>query len=107
VAVFFENDHSDKVNFSKWLLRTKGIREMKSEQEQKSEISMIHNEQVRAGLLSYSIYTVHCHEVVRPRDAPGLVVIEILFKRLFPKDHAAQYRQYITLLNAAYPKFDS
>ncbi len=104
---FSENNHFDKVNFSKWLLRTKGIREMENEQEQESERNMIHNEQVRAGLLSYSIYTAHCHDAVRPRDVPGLVVIEILFKRLFPKDHAAQYRQYLTLLNAAYPKTES
>lgn len=101
---FSEFGLAEKVNFGKWLLRTKGIQEMEDVNQQRAERLMIHNEQVKAGLLSYSIYSAHCQEVVRPPDEPGLTVVGILFKRLFPKDHVAQYQRYLTLLNAAYPK---
>jgi hypothetical protein len=95
---------AERVNFSKWRLRTPGLREMENLNERKFEAGMIHNDQVRGGLLSYSIYTAHCQEVIRPRDSPGLVVIEKLFQRLFPRDFPDQYQRYLTLLNAAYPK---
>ena len=104
---FAEYSPADKVNFHKWMLRTKGISEMESENQRHFHQAMIHNEQVRIGLISYAIYSIHCYEVVRPSDAPGLIVTKILFKRLVPKDYPAQYERYLTLLNTAYPKINS
>lgn len=101
---FGEYSPSVKINFSKWMLLTKSIRGSDSDNTQKIYRGIIHNEQVKLGLLSYSIYSAHSHELGRPADAPWLIVIKILFKRLYPKDHVARYNQYLTLLDAAYPK---
>ncbi len=100
---FFYYGSAGKVNFNKWMLKTDGIREMQNPNRQELYRGLIHNEQVRVGLLSYSIYTMHLNEVVRPSDGSGLIVIKILFKRLYPKDHDKKYRQYLALLDAAYP----
>lgn len=101
---FLRENHADKVNFLKWMMTTKGIPKVETEYHQKIHQDLIHNELVNAGLLSYSIYKLHTYERVRPKDSPGMVVIKILFKRLFPKDHAAEYQRYLSLLDAAYPK---
>lgn len=101
---YSRENHVDRVDFLKWMMTTKGIPKMETEYHQKIHQGLIHNELVNAGLLSYSIYKLHSHEEVRPKDSPGLVVIEILFKRLFPRDHAAEYQRYLSLLDAAYPK---
>ncbi len=103
---FFHYNPADKVNFSKWMLRTKAIRGIEDANEQKTYRGTIHNEQVRVGLLSYSIYSAHSHELGRPADDPWLVVIKILFKRLYPEDHTDQFQRYLTLLDAAYPKIN-
>ena len=104
---FFHYNPADNVNFKKWILRTKAIRGMQHADTQDTQRGIIHNEQVRIGLISYSIYSAHSHELGRPANDPWLVVIEILFKRLYPTDHAIRYQQYLTLLNAAYPKISS
>lgn len=103
---FFHYNPADNINIKKWILRTKAIRGMQHADIQDTQRGIIHNEQVRIGLISYSIYSAHSHELGRPADDPWLVVIEILFKRLYPKDHDDQYQQYLTLLNAAYPKIN-
>ncbi len=103
---FSKNNHADRVDFYKWMMSTKGIPKVETEYHQKIHQDLIHNELVNAGLLSYSIYKLHTYKAVRPENSPGLVVIKILFKRLFPKDHAAEYQRYLSLLDAAYPKTD-
>ena len=104
---FLEYSPANKINFYKWKLNTKGIPDMDQAYERNGYRGFINNEQVKMGLLSYSIYSAHSHEVGRPPDAPWLIVIKILFKRLYPKDHAIQYKQYLSLLDAAYPKIKS
>ena len=103
---FFHYNPADNINIKKWILRTKAIRGMQHADIQDTQRGIIHNEQVRIGLISYSIYSAHLHELGRPADDPWLVVIEILFKRLYLKDHGDQYQRYLTLLNAAYPKIN-
>lgn len=104
---FFEYSPADNVNFCKWMLHVKSIRGSDKENIQKIYRGIVHNEQVRIGLLSYSIYSAHSYELGRPPDAPWLMVIQILFKRLYPKDHATRYKQYLSLLDAAYPRIKS
>lgn len=104
---FFEYSPADKINFSKWMLNIKNIPEADKSNIQKINRGIIHNEQVKIGLLSYSIYSAHSHELGRPADSPWQIVIKILFKRLYPKDHVTRYNQYLTLLDAAYPQNNS
>jgi hypothetical protein len=101
---FAEYSPADNVNFCKWLLRIQEQHPMLSKNERDMYRGHINNEQVGVGLLSYAIYYAHTPEGIDPHQAPGSIVIGILFKRLYPKDHAAQYQRYQTLLNAAYPK---
>ncbi len=101
---FSEYSPADNVNFCKWLLRIQEQHPMLSKNDQDMYRGHINNEQVSVGLLSYAIYCAHTNEGVDPHRAPGSVIIGILFNRLYPKDHAAQYQRYQTLFNAAYPK---
>ncbi len=101
---FFEYSPADKINFGKWMLNNNSIPEADKSNIQKIKRGIIHNEQVKIGLIGYSIYSAHSHELGRPEDAPWLIVIKILFKRLYPEDHAVRYSEYLTLLDAAYPK---
>ena len=104
---FSEISPADRVSLRIWMLNTKALRQTENERDKELHQGMNHNDYVRVGLLDYAIFKLHTYEVVRPHDNPELVVIKILFKRLFPKDHAAQYQRYLTLLNNAYPKIKS
>jgi hypothetical protein len=104
---FFSYSPADKVNFGKWMLHINSVRKADNKNLNKICRSLIHNEQVNIGLFSYSIYSAHSHELGRPAEAPWLIVIQILFKRLYPKDHSARYKQYLSKLDAAYPKIKS
>jgi hypothetical protein len=104
---FFLHSPANKINFYKWILSAKGIPGMDNAPLRNAYRGMMHNEIVNRNMLSFAIHAAHSYEIGRPSDAPWQIVIKILFKRLYPKDHGARYKEYLALLDAAYPKIKS